>query len=64
MARTAQHQEFFDDGNIFREDDDSGGASSTMAWWGIAGLGAWFDSGYMVSVSSWVLLDGFSIFST
>ena len=32
-----------------------------MAWWGIAGLGAWFDSGYMVCVSSWVLLDGFSI---
>ena len=24
---------------------------------GISGLGAWFDSGYMVYVSSWVLLN-------
>ena len=26
---------------------------------GISGLGAWLDSGYMVYVSSWALLDGF-----
>ena len=26
---------------------------------GISGLGAWFNSGYMVCVSSWALLDGF-----
>ena len=39
-------------------------SSSTMAWWSIAGLGAWFGSGYMVCVSSCVLLDGLSAFST
>ena len=29
---------------------------------GISGLGAWLDSGYMVYVSSWVLLNGFPCF--
>ena len=31
---------------------------------GMVGLGVWFGSGYMVCVSFWVLLVGFSIFST
>ena len=36
-------------------------SSSAMAWWGIAGLGAWFGSGYMVCVSS---LGAFGWFSS
>ena len=39
---------------------DSGSASDSVpdgGMVGISGLGAWFDSGYMVYVSSWVLLN-------
>ena len=39
-------------------------SSSAMAWWGIAGLGAWFGSGYMVCVSSLGAFGWFSIVST
>ena len=40
---------------------DSGGASDSVSSpVTTAGLGAWFDSGYMVCVSSWVLLGGFA----